>query len=175
MVAVGTVLRAHGLRGEVLIAPDSENPARFGAGSELFVRAGRESRRLKVASGRRHRGMHLVQFAEVLDRNGAEALRGAVLEVPEDQVPAAGDGAFYYFQLVGCRVVDRALGDLGEVTDIVEDGGGVLLEVGNASSAAPRPLLVPFVNDLLFEIDVEERLIRSALPEGLVEACGSTS
>jgi len=175
MVAVGTVLRAHGVRGEVLIAPDSENPARFGTGSELFARTGQGSRRLKIASGRRHRGMQLVRFAEVLDRNGAEALRGAVLEVSQDDVPAAADGAFYYFQLVGCRVVDGALGDLGEVTDVVEDGGGVLLEVGDASSGARRPLLVPFVSDLLPEVNVAERLIRSELPEGLVEACGSTS
>ena len=38
-----------------------------------------------------------------------------------------------------------------------------------------RPVLIPFANQLLPEINVEERLIRSDLPEGLLEACGSTS
>ncbi len=173
MVAVGSVLRAHGLRGEVLVLPDSENPARFQKGSELLVRDGTRMRRLKVASSRSHRGRKLVQFANMTDRDAAEALRGALLQVPEESVPAAEKGTFYYFQLVGCRVVDDGLGELGEVTEIVEDGGGVLLSV--ARPAGGGPVLIPFVGALLPEINVEERLIRSDLPAGLLEACGSTS
>ncbi len=173
MVVVGSVVRAHGLRGEVLVVADSENPARFVSGSELFVRDGAGLRRLEVASSRSHRGRELVAFVEVTDRNAAEALRGALLEVPEETVPAAEEGTFYYFQLVGCRVVDDGLGELGEVTEVVEDGGGVLLSV--ARPAGGGPVLIPFVGELLPEINVEERLIRTDLPAGLLEACGSTS
>ncbi|MCY3928380.1 MAG: ribosome maturation factor RimM [Acidobacteria bacterium] len=176
MVAVGSVLRAHGLRGEVLVLPDSENPARFRSGSELFVRDGGRLRRLEVESSRSHRGRELVQFVDVRDRDGAEGLRGALLEAPEESVPAAEEGTFYYFQLVGCRVVDRALGDLGEVTEVVEDGGGVLLSVTRPPGGdGGREVLIPFAHRLLPEINVEERLIRSDLPPGLLEACGSTS
>ncbi len=176
MIAVGSVLRAHGLRGEVLVLPDSENPARFARGSELFVRDGAQPRRLEVASSRSHRGRKLVQFVDVADRDAAEALRGALLEAPVESVPAAEEGTFYYFQLVGCRVVDRGLGDLGEVVEIVEDGGGVLLSVARpAGGDGLRSVLIPFANQLLPEINVEERLIRSDLPEGLLETCGSTS
>lgn len=174
MVAVGAVLRAHGLRGEVLIDADSENPERFRKGSRLLADVGGRVRQLEVATSRPHRGRQLVRFADVTDRNGAEELRGALLEVPEDQVPAAEDGTFYYFQLVGCRVVDRRLGELGEVTSVVEDGGGVLLEVA-APEGDGRSVLVPFANALLPEIDVGEGLIVSDLPEGLLEACGSMS
>ena len=172
MVTVGAVLRAHGLRGEVLVDADSENPDRFRKGSRLFADVGGRVRRLEVASSRPHRGRQLVRFADVTDRDGAEALRGALLEVPEDQVPAAEDGTFYYFQLVGCRVVDRRLGELGEVAAVVEDGGGVLLEVAARDGAS---VLVPFAGALLPEIDVVEGLITSDLPEGLLEVCGSTS
>lgn len=174
MVTVGAVLRAHGLRGEVLIDADSENPERFRMGSRLLADVGGRVRQLEVATSRPHRGRQLVRFADVTDRNGAEELRGALLEVPEDQVPAAEDGTFYYFQLVGCRVVDRRLGELGEVTSVVEDGGGVLLEVA-APEGDGRSVLVPFANALLPEIDIGEGLIVSDLPEGLLEACGSTS
>ncbi len=174
MVTVGAVLRAHGLRGEVLIDADSENPERFRKGSRLLADVGGRVRQLEVATSRPHRGRQLVRFADVTDRNGAEELRGALLEVPEDQVPATEDGTFYYFQLVGCRVVDRRLGELGEVTSVVEDGGGVLLEVA-APEGDGGSVLVPFANALLPEIDVGEGLIVSDLPEGLLEACGSMS
>ena len=172
MVTVGAVLRAHGLRGEVLVDADSENPDRFRKGSRLFADVGGRVRRLEVASSRPHRGRQLVRFADVTDRDAAEALRGALLEVPEDQVPAAEDGTFYYFQLVGCRVVDRRLGELGQVAAVVEDGGGVLLDVAARDGAS---VLVPFAGALLPEIDVVEGLITSDLPEGLLEVCGSTS
>ena len=172
MVTVGAVLRAHGLRGDVLVDADSENPDRFRAGSELFAEVGGRVRRLEVASSRPHRGRRLVRFADVTDRDGAEALRGVLLEVPEDLVPAAEDGTFYYFQLVGCRVVDRRLGELGEVAAVVEDGGGVLLEVAARDGGS---VLVPFVDALLPAIDIGEGLITSDLPEGLSEICGSTS
>ena len=172
MVTVGAVLRAHGLRGEVLVDADSENPDRFRKGSRLLTEIGGRVRRLEVASSRPHRGRQLVRFADVTDRDGAEALRGALLEVPEDQVPAAEDGTFYYFQLVGCRVVDRRLGELGEVTAVVEDGGGVLLDVAARGGGS---VLVPFAGALLPEIDIGAGLITSDLPEGLIEACGSTS
>ncbi|MYB19489.1 MAG: 16S rRNA processing protein RimM, partial [Holophagales bacterium] len=159
---------------EVLIDADSEKPERFRTGSRLRADVGGRGRQLEVASSRPHRGRQLVRFADVTDRNGAEELRGALLEVPEDQVPAAEDGTFYYFQLVGCRVVDRRLGELGEVTGVVEDGGGVLLEVA-APEGDGGSVLVPFANALLPEIDVGEGLIVSDLPEGLLEACGSMS
>ena len=175
MIVVGSVLRAHGLRGEVLVLPDSQNPARFERGSELFVREGPRPRRLEVASSRLHRGRELVQFVGVTDRDAADALRGALLEAPEESVPAAEEGTFYYFQLVGCRVVDRGLGDLGEVTEVVEDGGGVLLSVARPDDSGGRSVLIPFANQLLPEINVEKRLIRSDLPEGLLETCASTS
>lgn len=176
MISVGRVLRAHGLRGEVLVLADSENPARFRPGSELVVRDGARLRRLEVAASRSHRGRELVQFVDVGDRDAAEALRGALLEAPRASVPTAEEGSFYYFELVGCRVVDRVLGFLGEVTDVVEDGGGVLLSVVRpAGGDGGLSVLIPFAHRLLPEIDVEEGLIRSDLPEGLVETCGSTS
>ncbi len=175
MVTVGEVLRAHGLRGEVVVELATDNPARFAAGSRLHASVEGRPRRLEVASSRNHHGRVLVRFVELPDRTGAETLRGATLSVPVSEVPPAEDGACYHFELVGCRVVDRRLGDLGLVTEVVEDGGGVLLAVASGPSGERRSLLVPFVRALLPEIDVPEGLIRSDLPEGLVEACALTS
>ncbi len=188
MVTVGLVVRAHGVQGEVAVIPETENPARFERGSELFARTDQLRRRLRVLSSRPHKGRHLVRFAETPDREAAESLRGAVLEAPTASVPVAEEGTFYYFQLIGCRVVDHKLGDLGEVVDVVEDGGGLLLAMspGRAQGAvgqggtpagagSRRPLLIPFVRELLPVIDMEARLIRTELPDGLREACESTS
>lgn len=164
-VEVGRILRPHGVRGEVVVEPYSEVEERFECGASLWLGI----RSLTVATVRPHRGGLLIQFDGVEDRDAADELRGGVLEIARDAVPEAPEGTWYYFQLAGCRCRDRREGDLGEVVDVVEDGGGILLDV----RAEGRRLLVPFVREFVREVDPEARRVELELPEGLVEACTS--
>ena len=178
-VVVGRVLRPHGIRGEVVVEVASDNPERFVEGAELLLMApgqGGEApveaarRRLTIETVRPHRGVLLVGFAGVEDRDAADAVRGE-LAVPAGEVPEPPEGTWYHFQLLGCRVVDREAGDLGEVVDLLEDGGGLLLVVAGEGRRVP----VPFVERFLVAVDVAAKRIEVALPEGLIEACASTS
>ena len=111
----------------------------------------------------------IVRFDDCQTREQAEELRGCRLAVRRSEVPAAPPGLYYHFDLVGCRCIDADHGDLGEVTAVLEDGGGELLEVKRTS----RILLVPFVEAFLEAVDVAGRQIRLRLPPGLVETCES--
>ncbi len=175
MVEVGRVVRPHGVRGEAVVEPLTDVPDRFSPGAELLAwrpgAPGPAGSRLTVESARPHRDWLLVRFAGIEDRDGVDALRGTRLSVPRAAVPEAPADTWYHFQLVGCRCRDRGHGDLGEVVDVVEDGGGVLLIVDDGS----RRLPVPFVREMVREIDPAGRRIELDLPEGLLEACASTS
>jgi 16S rRNA processing protein RimM len=72
---------------------------------------------------------------------------------------------------VGCRCRDGRYGELGRVAEVVEDGGGLLLEIESPG----RHLLVPFVRAFLKSVDVTAGEIELDLPEGLIEACESKS
>lgn len=178
-VTVGRVLRPHGVRGEVVVEVASDNPERFAPGAELLLMAPGEAgeaapeaarRRLTIDTVRPHRGVLLIRFEGIGDRDEADELRGE-LAVPASTVPAPPEGTWYHFQLLGCRVSDRAAGELGEVVDLVEDGGGLLLVVEGEGRRVP----VPFVARFLVRVDVAAREIEVDLPEGLIEACASTS
>jgi len=167
---VGEILRAHGLRGEVLVAIHSDVPERFAPGSELIVSgASAPAGRLRIAASRPHKGGVLVRFESVDDRDLAEALRGARLEVERGQSPRPPEGFYYFWQLEGCLCVDAEAGELGEVVDLIEDGGGVLLRIAGAE----REFLVPFVDAHLGVVDVEAGRIELSLPPGLLETCSS--
>lgn len=177
-VEVGRVLRPHGVRGEAVVDSYSDVPERFAPGSELLVLAagGRVERRLRVEAARPHKGRLLVHFEGLADPDDVEALRGALLQVPGEVVPPAPEGTWYHFQLVGCRCMDRRRGPLGEVTDVREDGGGVLLEVRlETGPEEGGRLLVPFVEDVVRAVEPEAGRIEVELPEGLLEACASRS
>lgn len=171
-VVVGRVRKPHGVRGEVAVEAHSDVSGRFEPGSRLVAKTRASgSRPVVVASIRRHGDVHLVRFEECEDRETAELFRSAVLEVARSEVPPPPRGAYYYYELVGCRCVDREGGDLGRVVDLVEDGGGLLLELASPEGS----LLIPFVAAYLTSVDVEGGLIELDLPEGLVETCTSTS
>jgi len=171
-VEVGRIGKPHGIRGEVTVESFSDAPERFAPGAELQATPpGGRPRRLTVESVRPHRGALLVRFAEAAGRDAAEELRGALLEVPREAVPEAPEGTWYHFQLVGSRCHDLRAGDLGEVVEVAEDGGGVLLVI----ESGERRLLVPFVREMVREVDPEAGRIELDLPEGLIEACASRS
>ncbi len=189
-VLVGLVKSPHGVRGEVKVEIISDVPDRFDLGRELVAtakaRSGRNipparlkgsssaaprRRTLLITSFRPIRGGAIMGFDGCQTRDQAEILRGNRLEVRRSEVPAAPPGSYYHFDLLGCRCIDTDHGELGEVVDVVEDGGGVLLEVAGAGRILP----VPFVEAFTESVDIAAKLIRLRLPPGLVETCASGS
>jgi len=183
-IAVGRVLRPHGVRGEVVVEVLTDAPRRFAPGSSLLlVREGKPPVELVVAGRRAARaaaGPHasrrsrqataLVRFAGVADREAAVALRGGWLEIERSLVPPAPPGTYYRYELLGCRCRDGGE-DLGEVVEVVEDGGGLMLVVSDGRREVP----VPFVARFLRSIDIAGARIELELPPGLIEACASRS
>ena len=178
-VLVAEILRPHGLRGEVVAEDHSDNKKRFKAGRELSMTLGGATRPITIESSRRHKGRLLLKLEGVDSRDDADGLRGAELEVPLEDVPPAPDGLYYFYELVGCRCVDRREGDIGEVIDVVEDGGGLLLEVERCQPDSPEGalerFLIPFVKSFVLEVKTAEGILETELPEGLLELCVSTS
>lgn len=174
-VWVADVLRPHGIRGEVKLEIHSDVPGRFDPGSELLVVGAQAAHppvsSVQVASFRPVRGGGVARFEGFENRDQAESLRGARLEVERRRCPRPPEGSFYFWQLAGCRCVDAEAGELGQVADVIEDGGGVLLRVTDAE----REVLVPFVDAFLERVDVTSGRIDLRLPPGLVETCASRS
>lgn len=172
-INVGLVVRPHGIRGEAVVECWSERPERFAPGALLGAVAPDGSRcTLRVVEACEHRGGLRVRFEGVHDRDGAEALRGYRLDVDRASVPPPPQGAYYVFELVGCRCRDQRFGDIGEVVDLTQQGGGSLIEVRREDGSR---LLLPFVEDFLVGVDRAARIIDWRLPEGLIETCASKS
>lgn len=171
-VEVGRVVRSHGVRGELVVAVASDVRGRFRGGRQLLLVAPDGSRRtVKITGFRETAGGGLLQLEGVADRDAADALRGSRLEVSRSAARSAPEGSFWWFELVGCRCVDRGEGDLGEVAEILEDGGGLMLRVRD--QARRRELLVPWVESFVAGVDVAGRRIETVLPEDFVATCAS--
>lgn len=171
-VRVGRIRKPHGVRGEVSVEVTSDTAERMEVGSELLARTSDGGvRHLVVATSRPHKEVRLVRFEGLDDRGQVEDLRSAWLEVERDRVPPAPEDSYYYYELEGCECRTADGVELGHVVEVIEDGGGLLLEIERPG----RRLLVPFVRSYLQRVDVEAGVIVLELPPGMIETCTSTS
>lgn len=166
LLLVGRVARAHGIRGQVIVNPDTDFPdERFVVGQTLQVEQhGRVSER-RITSVRFHLRRPIVGFEGIETVNDAEALAGAELKVgPSTRRPLA-DGTFYHHELVGCEVRDTAGRTIGSVTRV--DGP---MERSILAVAGPGgEVLVPLVADICVKVEPEAKIITVDPPAGLIE------
>jgi 16S rRNA processing protein RimM len=148
---VGVIGRAHGVHGEVAVDLRTDEPERrFAPGQILLDEGG--TRSFTVRSARNHSGRLLVSFAEVVDRAGAEAVRGMLLTaaVEPDERPAA-PAEFYDRQLIGLRAATPEGAEVGRVRSVLHLPAQDILEIETADG----PRLVPFVAALVPDVDLE--------------------
>jgi len=152
-VAVGRITRPHGVTGEVAVVVLSEVPERFADGATVWLEDGRA---LTVEAARPHKDRLLVRFREVADRTQAEALRGALLVVPESMSPPLPEGSWWDHQLVGCGVRTEDGRGLGELTEVIHTSAN---DVWVATAADGTETLVPVLKDVLVSVDVAAKQI----------------
>lgn len=158
-VEVGFVVRAHGIRGELRLA--THDPTSEVLGEVESLRLG--ERVYPVSKARQAGDGWLVLLEGVADRTAAEALRGQPVAVARESL-TLDDGEFLLSDLVGCKV---------ELVDGTPWGEVVALELGPQDRLVVHTAfverLIPVVDELLVEVDVQAGRIVVDLPEGMPE------
>jgi 16S rRNA processing protein RimM len=166
MVLVGRVARPHGIRGQVVVNPETDFvEERFAPGATLWTRIDHGDERLVVSTMRVQNGRPIVAFEGLERIDDVTRLAGAELRVPEDALQQLEKGTFYQFQLIGCAVETTSGQHVGDVARVEGGSGGSLLVIDG-----PRgEILIPLAVDICVDIDVEARRIRIDPPPGLLE------
>jgi 16S rRNA processing protein RimM len=168
-VVVGRVVKAHGIRGELSVDVHTDEPdLRFATDAVLRARLRDSTQRpLTVAAARPHGERLLVRFAEVLTRDVAETLRGALLLVDVADLPPSQDpDEFYDHELEGLAAELPDGSAVGTVLEVIHGPGGDLLAVALPDG---REVLVPFARAIVPEVDLAGKRVVIDPPEGLLE------
>ena len=166
MVVVGKVMRPHGLRGQVVVEPETDfGSERFAVAAKVWRSTSGGIGALTVTESRVAAGRWVVGFDGVTSVEDAEGLRGAELRIPEEARMPLGPDEYYLYDLVGCQVLTDGGEEVGRVQAVYTGAGGALLSVDRAGAE----VLVPLVKALCPVIDVAGRQIVVAPPEGLLD------
>lgn len=165
-LAVGRIIRPHGIRGAVIVEVMSDVPDRFVEGARLLLERGDSFEEVTLlacsASGL---SRVVVALPGVEDATAAERLRGRMLHVPAEET-RLDEGQYWEHELIGMRVTDGA-GDLGVVCDIAGTAAQDCLVVDHPEGR----YMVPLVDAFVKEVDRETGTITVELIEGLGPGC----
>ena len=166
MVAVGRIVRPHGNKGHVVVAPETDfGSERFRAGATLLVMREEHIAPVIVAASREQDGRWIVGLEGVTSIDAAEALRGLELKIPPEALRPPGPDAYYAHDLVGCRVETVGGRPVGTVGHVRWGSGAPLLEVTSAAGE----VLIPLAQEICLLVDVAGKRIVIDPPEGLID------
>lgn len=163
-VLLAVVLGAHGLKGEVRVKTFTATPEQLSAYGPLHAKDGRRFtvKLLRPGVGAAKADEAVVGFAEVTDRNAAEALKSTELYVSRAALPEADGDEFYHADLIGLDADDSEGRRIGKVLSVQNYGAGDVLVL-----VAPtgEEIWLAFTRENVPEIDVPNGRIIVAVPD----------
>jgi 16S rRNA processing protein RimM len=165
-VAIGKVVRVHGLRGDVRVRSLSDVPDRFATLTQVTVEGPDGVRRpLAVRAVRPIGTDYLVSFEGIETPEAATPLVGSLLQIEEDQAAPLPDGQYYQHDLVGMDVRTEEGLPLGTLADILPTGANAVFVVRRADG---REHLIPATKEVVRAVDVPGRQMTIRQVPGLL-------
>ena len=165
LIGLGQVSGAQGLKGAIKVRADAEaatsDPEVFAALGQVWI----GGRGYQVLEAARHKNQVLLWLDGVHSRTQAEELAGLAVQGDRRRFPPLPEGEYYWFQVLGLPVVNAADGTrLGHLDHIISTPGHDVYVVVEGE----REVLLPAVEDVIVEIDLEAGVIKAAPPLGLL-------
>ncbi len=130
----------------------------------LLWKKGEQERWFQVKDWREEARFTVVLLEGITQREEAEGLKGGIFLVDEESLPPLNEGEYYWFQLVGMKVVSESGETVGRVKEIMETGGHDVYVVERPSG---EEVMIPSVRQFVVEIDHDLRRITVRYVEGL--------
>ena len=166
LYAVGRVVKAFGIRGEMVVEPLTSDPSRFRSLQQVLVGRTEEAAESRMIDGMSSDGRGIrVSLNGVTSRNEAEGLVGCYLFVrAEERVPLGAD-SYYVDQVIGLSVRTEDGTDLGFVRDVLKlPAQDVYVVEGRG-----KPVMIPAVREFVLRIDLQNGVMVVKVIEGLTE------
>jgi len=161
LLAVGTVVRPHGLRGELLINSLTDFPEHLASVDVVYLGDAAEPHPL--ARVRSQRGKFIIQLADCPDRDAAEKYRGQVVQIRAETAAPLPPGMYYHHQVIGLAAFTEEGEHLGELVEVLETGANDVYVIRGDQGE----LLLPVIPSVIRDIDIGARRLTVHLLDGL--------
>lgn len=157
MVALGRIVKPHGVRGCVCILP-------FNPQSESFAELKRAFLKSPVTDGfklfnvqrtSRHKQFFIIQLEGVDDLNKAQALRGWLIYVPKSELKKLDEDEYYYYELIDMEAYSKSGESLGRIAGIITTPAHDVLVI----KSGDKEMMLPWIDGAVVDIDRENKRV----------------
>ena len=164
-VSIGYISRAHGIRGEIVVNPITDEPDQFWNDMEFFILTRHNDRqKIEIENIREGNAKLIVKLRQIDDRNAAEELRGSYIQRRVEQGPALEDDEYYIFDLIGLEVKTIDGRELGRIVDVLTMPANDVYVVRSKSGE----FLIPAIRDVIKKIDLNNEIMLIEPIDGLL-------
>lgn len=164
---VGTIVNTHGIKGELRVIPITDFPEdRFKSGAKLYLKNKDQTLEFTVESSRPHKSFILLKLKGYDNINDVEKYVKSELFADGEEVSDLNEGEFLYKQIIGLTVVDKELGEVGKITEIMELGSN---DVWVVKSPKYKEILLPYIDDVIKKVDLDNQVVEVEIPDGLID------
>ncbi len=162
---LGTIVRTHGVKGNVFIQLDVDDPLKYKKLSVVFLQIEGNLKKYKIVNSSLLNGMMNAHLEGIEDMTTAETFLRTEVFLPLSELPPLSENQLYLHEAVGMLVIDHIGGELGKIEkifDMPQQPMASVLQQG-------KEILFPIVSTFIDRIDRENRILYVKLPEGLLD------
>ena len=162
-ITVGVIVSPHGLKGEIKVYPTTDDAKRFKKLSQVFLGPGEDMPSLNIG-GVRFSGKFVILKFEGFDRiEDVEGFKGKALLIDRKDAVKLKKDEYFVADLIGLEVINDDGEHLGEIRDVIRTGANDVYVVRKDG----KDLLLPAIKDCVLAVDLEKKLLRVHVMDGL--------
>lgn len=162
---LGRVAKTHGLKGEVTIKLEADDPSAYLEMKHFFLEINKVLTPFFVEKITPNGDKFFVQVQDVKTVEQAQNLVGKVVYLPLEMLPKLSGKQFYYHEIVGFTVADTEKGELGAVSEVLEYPTQAILQIMHGK----KEILIPILDHVIQNVDRDKKILTITAPEGLID------
>ena len=166
LLQVGAITSTHGVRGEVKVFPTTDDAKRFSKLKEVELETKEGTTTLHIKGVKYFKQFVILKFAEYDSLNEVESIKGRKIFVTRKNAVKLQKDEYFIADLIGVKVIDEEKQLEGTLTDVLQTGAN---DVYDITLADGRNLLLPAIAECVLSVDLENKVIKIHILEGLLD------
>ena len=162
---LGRVAKTHGLKGEVTVKLDADDPSAYAKMQHFFLEINKVLTPYFVEHIKLNGDKLFVKVKDIDTIEIAQNLVGKSVYLPLELLPKLSGKQFYFHEIVGFTVVDTIKGELGPVSQVLEYPTQAILQVMKGE----KEILIPILDQVIQTVDRDKKILTVTAPEGLID------
>ena len=165
-IKVGTITQPFGIKGEMKVYPQTDDPKRFKSLKKVFIENNGSYDRYDIESVKMSLPLVILKFKGIDTPEEVRRYKQTDIYVCREDAVPLNEGEHYTADLMGMRVIDDEGTDRGILTDIIETGANDVYEITGEDG---KKFLLPAIKDCVLDVDIYENIMKIHILEGLLD------